>query len=190
MLLPLLCAADVSTAGPKLRLVSPRAACLPPMLLPPVFSLLLLLLFSLLRWRYFLLPLPVVVSYTTRFSDISSLFRQTPDCSDILTFLYRDICVCTLCCLKLNITFFPHWSHQEPKTRDETNQGYLPRPVRDPEQPRASAARVVRRGMHGMGQKTLPARTARHSSINARTDSERYKRKVHFFGILGGIRPL
>ena len=97
--------------------MSPRAASLPLMLLPPVFSLLLLLLLSLLRGRYFLLPLPVVVSdtrcwcaaavlrccclgppifrysshwnhpsYSTRFSDISSSFRQTPDCSDILTF--------------------------------------------------------------------------------------------------------
>ena len=63
LLLPLLCAAAVSTAWPRLRLVSPRAASLPPMLLPPVFSLMLLLL-SLLRGRYFLPPLPVVVSDT------------------------------------------------------------------------------------------------------------------------------
>ena len=38
-----------------------------------------------------------------------------------------------------------------PGTRDETKQGYLPCPVRDPEQRRAAAARGVRRGMHGMG---------------------------------------
>ena len=37
-----------------------------------------------------------------------------------------------------------------PDTRDETKQGYLTRPVRDPEQGRAPAARGVRRGMHGM----------------------------------------
>ena len=71
---------------------------------------------------------------------------------------------------------FPHWSHQGPKTRDETKQG----PVRDPEQRRAPAARGVRGGMHGMGQITLPATTARHS-INARTDAERDKREVRFF---------
>ena len=126
--------------------------------------------------------------YTARFSDISSSFRQTPDCSDILTFLYRDICVGTLCCLKLNMAFFPHGSHQGPKTRDETKQGYLPRPVRDPEQRRAPAARGVRRGMRGMGQITLPATTARHS-IKARMDAERDKRDVRFFLYLGGIRP-
>ena len=65
------------------------------------------------------------------------------------------------------MAFFPHSSHQGPKTRDETKQGYLPYPVRDPEQRRAPAARGVRRGMYGMGQITLPATTARHS-INAR----------------------
>ena len=41
-------------------------------------------------------------------------------------------------------------------------QGYLPRPVRDPEQRRALVARGVRRGIHGMGEITLPATTARH----------------------------
>ena len=46
----------------------------------------------------------------------------------------------------------------------------------------------VRRGMHGVGQVTLPATTARHSSINARTDAERDKREVRFLD-LGGIRP-
>ena len=87
------------------------------------------------------------------------------------------------------MAFFPHSSHQGPKTRDETKQGYLPRPVRDLEQRRAPAARGVRRCMHGMDQITLPATTARHS-INARTtDTERDKREVRFFCILGGIRP-
>ena len=40
-----------------------------------------------------------------------------------------------------------------------------------------------------MGQVTLPATTARHSSINARTDAERDKREVRFFLYLGGMRP-
>ena len=86
------------------------------------------------------------------------------------------------------MALFPHSSHQGPKTRDETKQDYLPRPVRDPEQRRAPAARGVRRGMHGMGQITSPATTARHS-INARTDAERDKREVRLFCILGGLRP-
>ena len=93
----------------------------------------------------------------------------------------------TLCYLKLNMAFFPRSSHQGPKTRNETKQGYLPRPVRDSEQRRAPAARGVRRGMHGIGQITLPATTARHS-INARTDAERDKREVRVCCILGGIR--
>ena len=62
---------------------------------------------------------------------------------------------------------FPHSSHQGPKIQDETKQAYLPRPVRDPKQRRVPVARGVRRDMHGMGQITLPATTARHS-INAR----------------------
>ena len=44
----------------------------------------------LLRSSYFPLFLPLEPPrppYATRFSDISSWFRQTPDCSDILTFL-------------------------------------------------------------------------------------------------------
>ena len=45
----------------------------------------------------------------------------------------------------------------------------------------------MRRGIHGIGQITLPATTARHS-INARTDAERDTREVRFFFILGGIR--
>ena len=40
--------------------MSPRAVSLPRMHLPTVFSLLLLLLLSLLRGRYFLLPLRLV----------------------------------------------------------------------------------------------------------------------------------
>ena len=38
-----------------------------------------------------------------------------------------------------------------PGNRDETKQDCFPRPVRDPEQRKAPAARGVRRGMHGMG---------------------------------------
>ena len=60
---------------------------------------------------------------------------------------------------KTDYGVFPHSSHQEPKTQNEMKQGYLPRPVRDPEQRRAPAARGVRRGMHGMGQITLRATT-------------------------------
>ena len=85
------------------------------------------------------------------------------------------------------MAFFPH-PNQGPKTRDETKQGYLPRPVRDPEQRRAPAARGVRRGMHGMGQITLPATTASHST-NARTDAERDKREVRFFLYFGRYTP-
>ena len=53
---------------------------------------------------------------------------------------------------KIEYGVFSTLESQGPKTRDETKQGYLPRPVRDPEQLRAPAARGVRRGMHGMGQ--------------------------------------
>ena len=87
---------------------------------------------------------------------------------------------------KLNMAIFPHSSHQGPKTRDETKQDYLPRPVRDPEQSRAPAARRVRRGIHGIGQITLPATTARHS-INTRTDAERDKRDVRFFFVFWAV---
>ena len=83
------------------------------------------------------------------------------------------------------MAFFPHSSHQEPKTRDETRQGYLPLPVQDQW---ASAARGVRRGMHGMSQITLPATTALHS-INARTNAERDKREVRFFFQFGRYTP-
>ena len=41
----------------------------------------------------FLLSLPLEPSpspYATRISDISSSFRQTPDCSDILTFFFLN----------------------------------------------------------------------------------------------------
>ena len=43
--------------------------------------------------------------------------------------------------------------------------------------------------MHGMGQVTLPATTARHSTFIARTDAARDKREVRFLLYLGGIRP-
>ena len=86
------------------------------------------------------------------------------------------------------MAFFPHSSHRGPMTRDETKQGYLPRPVRDPEQRRAQAARGVRRGMHGMGQITLAATTARYN-INTRTDAERHKRELRFFLYFGRYTP-
>ena len=51
--------------------------------------------------------------------------------------------------------------------RLEARQSNLPHPARDPEQRRTPAARGVRRGIHGMGRRTLSATTARNS-INAR----------------------
>ena len=42
--------------------------------------------------------------------------------------------------------------------------------------------------MHGIGQITSPATTARHS-INARTDAERDKREVRFFLYFGLYTP-
>ena len=73
--------------------------------------------------------------------------------------LYRDICVGALCCLKLNM--------ESPRAQDSIrDKATLVAPPR-PEQRRAPAARGARRGMHGMGQITLRATTARHS-INAR----------------------
>ena len=53
--------------------------------------------------------------------------------------------------LRWHVQLIIVWSQIVPGTRDETKQGYLSRPVRDPEQRRAPAARGVRRGMHGMG---------------------------------------
>ena len=51
--------------GGRLRLVSPLAASLPLMLMPPIFTLLLLLLLlSLQRGHFFLSPLPFVMSDT------------------------------------------------------------------------------------------------------------------------------
>ena len=85
----------------------------------------------------------------------------------------------TLCCLELNMAFFHR--HQGFKTGDEKNQGYLPRPFRHPEQRRAPANKSLRRGIHSMGQRTLPATsTDRHS-----TEAQKWRLVVLWVALRG-----